>query len=88
MVSEYDYLADQEAMMSKLSYAGQMKAYGEITDPSIVCPYCFEEDEAPWEHNLRDGDRTEVTCGGCDKKFKVVCSINVDYTSRKIEDKG
>lgn len=69
----------------KTNHINQLKTYGEITDSLVVCPYCLQEDEDAWEYNLRDGDRTEVTCGSCDKKFKVVCSISVDYTMRKIE---
>lgn len=65
-------------------YRAEFKTYAEISDGVIVCPHCFQVDEDGWEYNLQDGDRTEVTCGGCDKKFKVVCSISVDYTTRKI----
>lgn len=61
-----------------------LEAYGEITDSAVVCPFCFKEDEDAWEYNLRDGDSTVVICGECEEEFQVVCSISVDYTTRKL----
>ena len=67
-------------------YEAELKAYGEIADSLVVCPHCFQEDEDAWEYNLPDGGSTEVTCGGCERKFHVACSITVDYTTKKIEE--
>lgn len=71
--------------MAASKYEAEFKTYLEISDSLAICPYCFQEDEDAWEYNLGDGASTEVTCGGCERKFRVQCSISVDYTTKRIE---
>ena len=52
-----------------------------LRERNPVCPYCGKVDHDTWEYGLEDEDSTETTCGNSDKDYRIVCSIDVTYTT-------
>lgn len=63
----------------------QLAEEKETTDDgdSIKCPWCGAAHRDLFEHNLADGDTTEVECGECEREFTISCRISVTYTASR-----
>jgi nitrite reductase/ring-hydroxylating ferredoxin subunit len=54
---------------------------------TIICPWCGHEFRDPWEFDMNDGDCMDMECYECDAKFTVLCSIDISYTTERVEPK-
>jgi hypothetical protein len=61
----------------------QQEHYTEGCD-EITCPHCGHEHRDSWDHQLADGDSTEVTCDKCERDMLVTCCVSVSYTTQKL----
>lgn len=68
---------------AKYKHREELRAYGEITGPNVVCPLCFHEDQDCWEY-MTDARDIEVECRACKGKFSASMEVQIDYTTRKL----
>ena len=52
----------------------------------IMCPYCGESDSDSWEVRGEPDEERQITCGYCEREFLFTRSLEVTYSSRKIEE--
>lgn len=53
-----------------------------------ICPYCGNKHADMWDHSWGASDEIEITCYRCDRDFKVLRHVDVEYETRPLEDQG
>jgi len=54
-----------------------------VDDHNLICPYCGEKHDEPWEYFSNNDETADVICDECDRDFVAIRHISVSYQTVK-----